>query len=219
MKEYSPLRMLDVLYWRKVSKQMPRGDVEKLQTFLRQRALDCGCDEGVSAVINGLTERFADEERETMRKVMEERVRRLSIIEQRRIDATDDEIVEAIKMTLPRFKSARDWGGVYCILVEYCHHLGFTKTKTTFVERFARMGIYPTDSVVTVDRSIPPAIYKDEYNDLFCSYSAIDKGVDTYWPLSYEDWQTSNITTKDFIQRRDIAGFFLKNLVKVTEGQ
>ena len=70
--EYRPLSMLDVLYWQKVSKQMPRNDVEHLQRFLRQRALDCGCEEGVPVIISGMIDRFADEEREMLRKRMDE---------------------------------------------------------------------------------------------------------------------------------------------------
>lgn len=218
--EYRPLSMLDVLYWLKVSKQMPRDDVEQLQRFLRQRALDCGCEEGVSAVISGMTERFADEEREMLRKRMDEYVRRLGIAEQQRIDATDEQIVKAIKWTLNDFESEKDWGGLYRILVDYCQHLGFTATKTVFVRRFAKMGIYPKDEVVKdIDRSLPPAIYKDEYNGNLFSYYAIDKGVGAYWPSSYKDWQTCEITSNDFIQRRKIAAIFLRNLVKATEGQ
>ena len=210
--------MLDVLYWQKVSKQMPRDDVEQLQRFLRQRALDCGCEEGVPGVISGMLDRFADEEREMMRKRMDEYVRRLGIAEQQRIDATDEQIVKAIKWTLNDFESEKDWGGIYRILVDYCQHQGFTATKTGFVRRFAKMGIYPKDDVVKdIDRSLPPALYKDEYNGNLFSYYAIDKGVGAYWPSSYKEWQTCDITSNDFIQRRKIAGIFLKNLLKATE--
>lgn len=218
--EYRPLSMLDVLYWQKVSRQMPRDDVEQLQRFLRQRALDCGCDEGVSVVISSMTDRFADDEREMLRKRMDEYVRRLGIAEQQRIDATDEQIVKAIKWTLNDFESEKDWGGIYRILVDYCQHLGFTSTKTAFVRRFAKMGIYPKDAVVKdIDRSLSPAIYKDEYNGNLFSYYAIDKGIGAYWPSSYNEWKTSDITSNDFIQRRKIAALFLKNLIKATEGQ
>ena len=217
--EYRPLSMLDVLYWDKVSRQMPRNDVEQLQRLLQRRALDCGCEEGVPAVISGLTDRFVDEERDEMRKQIAEYVRRQGIIEQQRIDATDEQIVAAIKKTLPDFGSDWDWGGVYRILVDYCNHLGFSATKTKFVERFARMCIYPKDSVVQVERSAPPALYQDDYCGHPFSYQAIQKGVDAYWPASYQDWKTSDITTNDFIARRNIAATFLRNLVRATEGQ
>ena len=218
LQEYRPLSMLDVLYWQKVSRSMPRDEVEHLQRFLRQRALDCGCDDGVPAVISGMIDRFADEEREMLRKRMDEHIRRLGIAEQQRINATDEQIVKAIKRTLIEFESEKDWGGVYRILVDYCQHLGFTATKTSFVRQFAKMGIYPKDDVVKdIDRSMPPAIYKDEYNGNPFSYYAIDKGVGTYWPSSYEEWKTSDITSNDFIQRRKIANLFLKNLIKATE--
>ena len=210
--------MLDVLYWDKVSKTMPRDDVERLQRFLRQRALDCGCDDGVPAVISDLTNRFADEEREMLRKRMDEYVRRLGIAEQQSINATDEQIVKAIKWTLKEFESEKDWGGVYRILVDFCQHLGFTATKTSFVRRFAKMGIYPKDDVVKdIERSMTPAIYKDEYDGNPFSYYAIDKGVGAYWPSSYEEWKTSDITSNDFIQRRKIATLFLKNLIRATE--
>lgn len=216
--DYRPLSMLDVLYWDKVAKSMPRNDVERLQRFLLQRALDCGCDDGVPAVISDLTTRFADEEREMMRKRIDEKIRRMSILEQNRIDATDEQIVKAIKWTLPDFESEKDWGGIYRILVDYCQHEGFTATKTCFVRRFAKMGIYPKDDVVKdIERSIHPAIYKDEYDGNLFSYYAIDKGVGTYWPSSYENWKTSDITGNDFIQRRKIAALFLKNLIRATE--
>ena len=217
--EYRPLSMLEVRYWIQASKKMPRDDVERLQRFLRQRALDCGCEEGVSEVISSLTDRFADEEREMLRKRMDEYVRRMGIMEQQRINATDNQIVQAIKWTLKDFESEKDWGGIYRILVDYCQHLGFTATKTNFVRRFAKMGIYPKDNIVKdLDRSLSPAIYKDEYNGNPFSYYAIDKGVGAYWPISYDDWKTSEITTADFIQRKKIATLFLKNLVKATEG-
>ena len=212
--------MLDVRYWDKVSKTMPKSDVEHLQRFLQRRALDCGCEEGVPMVISGMTDRFADEERDMLRSRMDEHIRRLGILEHQRIDALDEQIVKAIKWTLNDFESEKDWGGVYRILVDYCQHLGFTSKKTSFVRRFAKMGIYPKDDVTKdIDRSISPAIYKDEYKGFLFSYYAIDKGVDAYWPASYEDWKTSDIITNDFIQRRKIAAIFLRNLVKATEGQ
>jgi hypothetical protein len=215
---YKPVTKLDVLYWAQASRAMPKGDVEKLQSFLRQRALDCGYEEGVPLVISSMTDRFADEEREEYRRRVDEHIRRLGIMERQRIDATDEQIVKAIKRTLSDFESKKDWGGVYRILVDYCQHLGFTATKTNFVKRFAKMGIYPEDDTVKdIDRSMPPTIYKDEYNGFPFSYYAIDKGVGAYWPLSYDDWRTSDITSNDFVQRRKIAALFLKNLVRATE--
>ena len=90
--------------------------------------------------------------------------------------------------------------------------------KTSFVRRFAKMGIYPKDDTVKdIERSLPPAIYKGEYAGNLFSYYAIDKGVGAYWPSSYNEWQKSDITSNDFIQRRKIAALFLKNLLKATE--
>lgn len=215
-KEYSPFTMLEAHYWAEAALNMPLHDVEQLQRFLRQRALDVGCDEGVPDVISGMTDRFVDEEREMLRKRMDEQVRRWAIKEQQRIDASDEQIVKAIKKTLKAFESDWDWGGVHRILVDYCHHLGFSTTKTKFAERFARMGIYPKDNTVKVDRSAPPAIFLDEYCGHQFSYQAIVKGLDPYWPSSYQDWKMSNITTNDFIARRKIAETFLRNLVEAT---
>ena len=199
---------------------MPKGDVERLQSFLMRRALDCGCEDGVPAVISSLTERFVDEEGEMLRMRMDEYVRRMGIMEQQRIDATDEQIVKAIKWTLTDFNSEKDWGGIYRILVDYCQHLGFTTMKTTFVRRFVKMGIYPKDDIVKdTECSQPPSIYKDEYNGYPFSYYAIDKGIGAYWPSTYNEWKISDITTNDFIQRRNIAALFLRNLVKATEGQ
>ncbi len=215
--EFSPLSMSDARYWLQASKTMPRGDVENLQRFLRQRALDCGYEEGVPAILTSMTARFQDEEMEMLRKRTDEYVRRLGILEQQRIDATDEQIVKAIKWTLKDFESNKDWGGIYRILVDYCHHLGFTSEKTKFVKRFARMGIYPNDNVVKdIDRPCPPAISKDEYCGFVFSYYAIDKGVGPYWPSSFIEWQKSDRTTNDFIARKKIAALFLKNLVKAT---
>jgi hypothetical protein len=216
--EFSPLSMLEVRYWLQASKTMPRDRVEIIQNYLRQRALECGYEEGVPEIITSMTARFADEEREMLRKRMDEYVRRLGILEQQRIDATDEQIVKAIKWTLKDFESERDWGGIYRILVDYCHHRGFTSKKTSFVRRFATMGIYPKDNAVKdIVRSSPPTIYKDEYYGYLFSYSAIDKGVNTYWPSSFIEWQKSDITTNDFIARKKIASLFLENLIKATE--
>lgn len=216
--DYKPVTMLELHYWVQASKEMTKENVEKLQNFLRQRALDCGCEEGVSLAIKSLTDRFADEERKELRRRMDEYIRRMWIMEQQSINATDEQIVKAIKWTLSDFESKKDWGGVYRILVDYCQHLGFTATKTTFVKRFAKMGIYPEDDTVKdIDRSMPPAIYKEEYKGFSFSYYAIDKGVGAYWPSSYDDWKTSDITSNDFVQRRKIATLFLKNLVRATK--
>lgn len=217
--EYSPVTTQEALYWQHKSRQLPRSDVELLQRHIQQRALDVGCEEGVPGIISSMIDRFADEERDEMRKQMAEYVRRQGIMEQQRIEATDEQIVAAIKKTLPDFESDWDWGGVYRILVDYCHHLGFSATKTKYVERFARMSIYPKDSIVKVDRFAPPALYQDDYCGHPFSYQAIVKGLDTYWPTSFREWKTSEITTKDFLARRKIAEIFLRNLVRATEGQ
>ena len=221
MKEYSPLTLSEALHYANLCKKVPREQAETMQRFLMQRALETNVTSpDVTEIIQSITDRFVEEEREMLRKRMDEYVRRLGISEQQRIDATDEQIVKAIKWTLDDFESEKDWGGIYRILVDYCQHLGFTATKTSFVRRFAKMGIYPKDNVVgDTDRSLPPAIFKDEYNGNPFSYYAIDKGLGAYWPASYNEWKTSDITTNDFIQRRKIAALFLKNLVKATEGQ
>ncbi len=218
LQEFSPLSVSDVRYWVKASKTMPRNDVETIQRFLRQRALDCGCEEGVSLLISSMTDRFVDEEREMLRARIDARIRRNEFLEKQRIEATDDQIVKAIKRTLPEFESKKDWGGIYRILVDYCQHLGFTATKTTFVKRFAKMGIYPEDDIVkNIDHTVPPTIYKNEYNGLPFSYYAIDKGVNAYWPPSYKEWETCDENSNDFIARRKIAVLFLKKLIQATE--
>ena len=50
--DYKPVTMLELHYWVQASKEMTKENVEKLQNFLRQRALDCGCEEGVSLAMN-----------------------------------------------------------------------------------------------------------------------------------------------------------------------
>ena len=201
-----------------MAKYAPRKDAEVLQRFLYQRAAETGgCSPEIIAKISSITDRFRDEENEMLRKIMAEDLRRRGIMDQQKIDASDEQIVKAIKLTLQKFESDRDWGGIYRILVDFCNHLGFKAVKTDFVKRFALMGIYPTDNVVKdLERIVPSAIKGTEWHEHKFSYSAVQKGIDSSWPSSYKEWVECDIMTRDFLDRKSIAKIFLDNLIKAT---
>lgn len=156
-KEYSPLSYSEARHYTDMTKKMPRDEVEFVQRLLQRRALEAGvCSPDVLEVISSITDRFFEEDREMRRKAIEEDLRKRGVMEQMHIDADDDHIVLAIKWTLPKYHSDWDWGGIYRILVDFCD---FPVTKTDFVRRMARMGIYAQDNYVkNLDHTLPPAI-------------------------------------------------------------
>lgn len=213
-----PLTYDEALSWAKYAGSLPRSDADIVQRGLMKRYVESRCTSlEVWGVINSITDRFVEEDRDMRRKLMMEDLRRRGIVEQEHIEADDDQIVQAVKWTLPKFQSDWDWGGVYRILVDFCD---FPATKTDFVKRFARMGIYPKDnSVKDFERNMPPAIRRTEWCEHQFSYQAIQKGVNPNWPSTYYEWKKSELANRDFTDRRDIAALFLKNLVNATEQQ
>jgi hypothetical protein len=134
-----------------------------------------------------------------------------------KIEADDDQIVQALKLTLPRFQSDWDWGGPYRILVDCCD---FPPGKADFVRRMARMGVYPKDNYPkNLEHSMPPAIRGTEWHDHQFSYQAIQKGVSPDWPDTYYGWMNSDIQDRDFLDRRSIAKIFKDNLLKAVKSQ
>lgn len=215
---YKPITYDEVCHYVNMARNAPRKDAEALQRFLYRRAAETGvCSPEIIAKISSITDRFKDEENEMLRKLMAEDLRRRGIMDQQKIDASDEQIVTAIKLTLPKFESDRDWGGIYRILVDFCNHLGFKAVKTDFVKRFALMGIYPTDKIAKdLVRNVPSAIKGTEWHEHKFSYSAVQKGIDSTWPTSYKEWEESDIINRDFLDRKSIAKIFLDNLIKVT---
>lgn len=211
--ERGPLTYSEVSYYVRKCKKSSRSDVECIQRFLQQAALDVGYESHeVIEAISSLTERFVEEERQMRREEIAKELRRNKVLGQESIDADDDQIVQAVKWALPQFKSDRDWAGVYRILVDCCE---FPAKKTDFVRRFARMGIYPTDSTVKeIERTQSPAIHDEEWQGHRFSYQAIQKGIGIGWPQTYAGWKTYDTPNRDFAERLAIANTFLTLLKK-----
>lgn len=175
-----------------------------------RRALETGVtSHEVLETIQSISNRFVEEDRELRRKVIEEELHRRGTIALDSIDADDIQIVAAIKKTLPKFNSDKDWGGIYRILVDCCY---FPSKYSDFVRRFDNMGIYPTDNVVKVKRLSIPAISERDYCNHRFSYQALQKALNDKWPQTYYGWMNSFITDRDFTSRRDIATNFYINL-------
>lgn len=216
-KEYNPLSYSEARYYADMSKRMCRKEAETIQKALLLHALECGVESPkVNDVIYSITDRFVDEDNEMRRQIMENDLRRRGVLQQEDIEAEDEQIIEAIKLTLPKFQSDRDWGGVYRILVDFCNKCGFKAQKTDFVRRLATMGVYPQD--MKVEHLLPATIKGDDWHDHRFSYEAIKKGVSTSWPATFYEWERSELQTRDFIARRKIATTFLKNLRKIVNG-
>lgn len=215
-KEYSPLSYSEARHYADMTKKMPRDEAEFVQRMLQRRALEAGVDSSnVLEAISSITDRFYEEDREMRRKAIEADLRKRGVMEQTHIDVDDDQIVQAIRLTLPKFQSNWDWGGIYRILVDFCD---FPATKTDFVRRMARMGIYAQDNFVkNLDRPVPPAIRGTEWHEHPFGYQAVQRGVDPSWPPTYYAWKNIEITTHDFTDRLTIATIFLKNLLKATK--
>ena len=213
--KYEPISISEAYWWADKAKTMPRKDVETMQRLLFARIVDVGVSSPeVTDIINGMTDRFADEERQIMKQCINERLMKQGVLGMQIIYAEDDQIVEAIKMTLPVFKSDWDWGGIYRILVDTCQ---FPSTKTDFVKRMAEIGIYAEDNTVKFSRPIPPSIKKDEYCNHPFSYQNVQKGISTYWPATYQEWLRTPNPDQDLCNRISIATAFYNNLIKVTD--
>ena len=203
--KYDSVTLSEALWWAKRAKRVPYPEAKDMQFLLLSRAVEVGVSSpDVMDVINGMLDHFVEEERKMKRELMAEELRRKGILQQEKIDADDDQIVKAIKWTLPKFKSDWDWAGIYRILVDNCD---FPPGKADFVRRMARMGVYPNDDYPKdLVRSMPPF-----------SYQAIQKGIKTSWPDAYYGWQNSDIQDRDFLDRRCVAKIFKANLLKAVK--
>ena len=214
MKEYSPISLSEVQHYVDLCKNVPRDQAEVMQKFLMRRALETGVtSHEVLEKIQSISDRFVEEDRDMRRKAIEENLRRRGTIALPPIDADDDQIVAAIKKTLPKFNSDKDWGGIYRILVECCD---FPPNYSNFVRKFDEMGIFPTDNTVKgIKRCGIPAISERDYHNHRFSYQALQKSINNGWPQTYTEWMNCHITDRDFINRRNIATIFYKNLKAV----
>lgn len=216
-KEYSPVSYSEAKHYVDIAQKLPRDEAEVLQRVIMRRAQEAGvCSDSIWPLIYSITERFADEDREMRKKIMEEDLRQKGIMTQQKIEADDNQIVLAIKWTLPRFKSDWDWGGIYRILVDFCD---FPSVKTKFVTKLADLRIYPKDNYVIIKDRLTPSIYQDEYHGHPFSYQAVQRGCPFNWPATYDAWKNSMIQTNDFSDRKTIAALFLNNLIKATKEQ
>lgn len=212
--KYDPITLSEAVWWANRAKKVRRQDAENMQRFMLSRAAEVGVSSSeVTDVINGMLDPFVEEERQMMRELMAENLRQRGLLEIEKIEADDDQIVQALKWTLPKFQSDWDWGGPYRILVDCCD---FPPGKADFVRRMARMGVYPKDNYPKkLDHSMPPTIRGTEWHDHQFSYQAIQKGVSPNWPDTYYGWLNSDIQDRDFLDRQSIAKIFKDNLIKV----
>ncbi len=215
MYNYDPISLSEVYWWADKAKTVTRQDAENIQRLLLSRVADVGMSSPeVKDVINGITDRFVEEEKRMLRELMADDLRRRGLLAQEKIYADDDQILQALKMTLPRFKSDWDWGGIYRILVDYC---GFKDKITDFVRSMAHMGVYPKDNKPSdINHSIPPSIRGDEWCGHPFSYQAVQKGIKKEWPGRYWDWQICDIQDRDFVDRRSIAKIYKDNLLRAS---
>lgn len=211
MKDYSPITLSEVRHYADMCNNVPRDQAEFMQNLLLRRALETGVtSHEVLEAITGISDRFAEEDRAMRRKAIEEDLRRRGTVELDPIDADDDQILKAIKKTLSKFNSDKDWGGIYRILVDFCN---FPPAYSDFVRRFDDMGIYPIDDIIKgIKRCGIPAISVYEYHDHRFSYQSLQKGIKTTWPKTYVGWMNSHKTDRDFINRKNIATTFYNNL-------
>lgn len=216
--KYDPITLSEANWWANRAKNVRRQDAENMQRYLLSRAAEVGVSSSeVTAVINSMLDPFVEKEWQMMRDLMAENLRRKGLLEMEKIEADDDQIVQALKWTLPKFQSDWDWGGPYRILVDCCD---FPPVKAEFVRRMARMGVYPKDNYPkNLEHSMPPAIRGTEWHDHQFSYQAIQKGVSPYWPETYYGWLNSDIQDRDFLDRRSIAKIFKDNLLKAIKSQ
>lgn len=216
-KEYSPLTYDEARHIADIAKKLTRDEAIFLQNILLRRAQEAGVSsENVFPLIYSINERFVDEDNEMRRKAIEAEIRQKGIMQEEKIDVDDDQIVTAIKWTLPKFNSDWDWGGIYRILVSCC---GFPAVKTEFVKRMARLRIYPKDDIVKITDRMSPAIYQNEYHGHPFSYQAVQRGCPKEWPDHYFEWKDSETSTKDFSDRKRIAAIFRDNLIKAIKEQ
>ena len=135
--KYDSISISEAYWWANKTKKMTKSDAENIQRLLLSRVAEVGVSSSdVIDVINSITDRFVEDEREMMRELMAEDMRRRGILSPEKINADDEQIIQAIKMTLPNFKNDWDWGGCYRILVDCCD---FPVRISDFVRRMARM--------------------------------------------------------------------------------
>ena len=216
--KYDPITLSEAKWWANKAKTVRLQRAEEMQSFLLSRAAEVGVSSPeVMAVINGMLDPFVEEERQIRRELIAEDLRRKDILEMEKIDADDDQIVQALKWTLPHFKSNFDWGGPYRILVDCCD---FPDPVVAFVRSMARMGIYPKDNKPKdIVPSMPPSIKGDEWCGHPFSYQAVQKGIKEDWPKDYQGWVNSDRKDRDFIDRRKCAATFKTNLLKAVSQQ
>ena len=209
-KEYPPLTVSEVSHYVEIAKKLPRDEAETIQRALYMRAVESGCTSPeIFGLIQSISDRFVDEDKQMRREAIDRELRSSGLIRQEYIEIDDDQIVVVIRKTLPKFQNDWDWGGIYRILVDFCD---FPAEKADFVRRFARMGIYPDDNIIKIERSMPPSIRGDEWHGHPFTYQSLQKGVPSSWPKHYNNWMKSDIKTRNFIARREIASTFLANL-------
>ena len=216
--KYDPITLSEANWYAHRAENVSEKDAKDMQRFLLQRLAEVGASSPeVPDIINGMLDHFIEKERQMMRELMAENLRRKGLLEMEKIEADDDQIVQALKWTLPKFQSDWDWGGPYRILVDCCD---FPPGKADFVRRMARMGVYPKDNYPKkLDHSMPPAIRGTEWHDHQFSYQAIQKGVSPDWPDTYYGWMNSDIQDRDFLDRRSAAKIFKDNLIKAVNQQ
>lgn len=173
---FDPITLSEAKWYAKRAREVPPQDARDMQRFMLQRLAEVGASSPeVPDIINGMLDHLKAEAKEMMRQLMMEQLRRDGMLGEEKIDADDDQIVQALKWTLPKFKSNFDWAGIYKILVPCCD---FPESVSDFVRRMARMGIYPKDNKPeNVVRSMPIAISDKDLCGHPFSYQAVQRGL------------------------------------------
>ena len=79
--KYEPISISEAYWWADKAKTMPRKDVETMQRLLFARIVDVGVSSPeVTDIINGMTDRFADEERQIMKQCINERLMKQGVL-------------------------------------------------------------------------------------------------------------------------------------------
>jgi hypothetical protein len=96
--KYDPISISEAYWWAGKAKTMTRQNVENVQRLLLARIVEVGVSSPeVTDIINGMTDRFADEERQIMKQCINERLMKQGVLGMQIIYAEDGQIVEAIK--------------------------------------------------------------------------------------------------------------------------
>ena len=110
----------------------------------------------------------------------------------------DEQMAKSIMLTVkdPLFESKRDWGGIYIILASsYC------KLVTSYKELERK-----------VDGLKKSKLLKNIPKDKDFDYGSLQKGIDTCWPKTHQEWLKKTDGDKTFVHRLDVANLFLKHL-------